>query len=482
MRGNISSRVFVFLLLVSGPCLSWGIDFGGIFGSKRSEKPMIGQVESGSFRVSSLAKETSLDLEYLRTEGLGLMPDFQVQQYANKILNKLLSAAQVTDYGGRVYIRVAAEYGAFATAGGNIAINLGTLRDLETEDEIAAVIAHELSHVLLHHHDSDAFLEFQKTIETTAEWAAILKAVADHMGKTGVVNISQQSTEALSQIKLVVALSEIVISPAWNRSQESDADLLGFDLLIKAGYDGNALLNVVEKERQYEDLVKERRDESSRNISQQGNLSHIVQDGLTSLVSAFSTKHPEAKLRQQELAAYMSQHYPEHEGGKQDAAGWDRIKSERNTLAILRNYEYALKAHKLLDVNDPQASGYASKAISGPTATHPYPLYIASLTLEKSGRLQDATKLMESAIRSSKSTALLYLHTADLYEKSGKPAMALKIADSGYKESRSAPKFLPVLIRLNKKNGNSNLAFEKNLECGLKYPNLKDDCQRAAAL
>lgn len=482
MKNSFICRMGLIVFFISGPNLSWGFDLNGILGSNKSEPPIINKIQSSAFDANSPTKDSSLDLDYLQTEGFGLMPEFSLQKYANGILNKLLKSVEVSGFQGQVNFRVANEYGAFTTAGGNIAINLGTLRDLESEDEIAAVIAHELSHALLHHHNSDTYLELQRTMQTAAEWGVAFKAVAENMGKIGAATVSRESTEMLQQLQLVVLLSENVISPAWNRTQETEADRLGFDLLIKAGYDGNAMLSVLEKERQYGDVVKNRRAKTEQQIAKGGDMGKVFQAGFGSILTALASNHPDAKLRQQELSLYMLQNYPEYEGAEQNVKAWNAARTEREASKILQNYEYALKGHRLLESNDVHGFEYAQKAISVPTVNHPYPVYVASLAFEKRGRIGNATNLLESAIRKSKSNALLYSYAASLYEKSGNSAMALKMVNSGYKESRSAPRFLPAIIRLNKKTGNSNLAFEKNIECSLKYPNLKDECQRAAAL
>ena len=44
---------------------------------------------------------------------------------------------------------------ALSTPDGNIYIAMQWLRSVDSEDELAAIIAHETSHVLLHHHSSD---------------------------------------------------------------------------------------------------------------------------------------------------------------------------------------------------------------------------------------------------------------------------------------------------------------------------------------
>jgi predicted Zn-dependent protease len=109
---------------------------------------------------------------------------------------------------------------AFALPGGKVAVYTGILPVTRDEAGLAAVVGHEVAHVLARH--SAERISRQLALQLGAEW---LGAVA---------GVNPQLTQAGSAI-LVSA-----IQLPWGRSQESEADHLGLIYMAKAGYDPHA--------------------------------------------------------------------------------------------------------------------------------------------------------------------------------------------------------------------------------------------------
>ena len=119
---------------------------------------------------------------------------------------------------------------AFALPGGPIFVNRGMLDAAETEGEIAGVIAHELSHVVLRHATAQA------TKAQNFQFGAMAGQLLGSLvgGRTGAV-ISQGSQVGIGTYFL-----------KYSREYEREADLLGVQIMARAGYDPRHLANMFE--------------------------------------------------------------------------------------------------------------------------------------------------------------------------------------------------------------------------------------------
>jgi len=110
---------------------------------------------------------------------------------------------------------------AFALPGGKIGVYTGLLKVAENQDQLATVIGHEVGHVLARHSNERVSQKF-----AVEQGLALLNAVASPQSGTG------QSLMGL----LGVGAQYGVLMP-FSRIQESEADILGLDLMAKAGFD-----------------------------------------------------------------------------------------------------------------------------------------------------------------------------------------------------------------------------------------------------
>jgi Zn-dependent protease with chaperone function len=122
------------------------------------------------------------------------------------------------------------EINAFALPGGPMFINRGMIESARTEGEVAGVMAHELSHVLLRHGTANATKAQKFQIGALA--GAIAGAIVG--GGLGQV-ISQGSQFGLGTWML-----------KYSREYEKQADILGVQLMARAGYDPRDLARVFE--------------------------------------------------------------------------------------------------------------------------------------------------------------------------------------------------------------------------------------------
>jgi predicted Zn-dependent protease len=110
---------------------------------------------------------------------------------------------------------------AFALPGGKIGVNTGMLEVATDQDQLAAVVAHEVSHVVAQHGAERMSQQF--ATQAGLDLARVL-AGAPSPSKNLVLGV------------LGLGAQYGILMP-YSRTQESEADLYGLDLMAKAGFD-----------------------------------------------------------------------------------------------------------------------------------------------------------------------------------------------------------------------------------------------------
>ena len=117
------------------------------------------------------------------------------------------------------------ETNAFALPGGKVGVYTGIFKVARNQDQLAGVIAHEIGHVVSHHHDE----RITRQMGTQTGLGLIGALLGSRYGE-GVGNTAQQIGSVAAQGLFLLPNS---------REQESEADVVGQQLMAKAGYDPN---------------------------------------------------------------------------------------------------------------------------------------------------------------------------------------------------------------------------------------------------
>lgn len=109
---------------------------------------------------------------------------------------------------------------AFALPGGKIGVHTGILKVSDNQSQLASVIGHEIGHVMAHHGNERAS---QNLAMQTGMQVASVAVPASQLGQVAVSALGMGAKYG-------------VLLP-FSRTHESEADLIGLELMSKAGFD-----------------------------------------------------------------------------------------------------------------------------------------------------------------------------------------------------------------------------------------------------
>jgi Zn-dependent protease with chaperone function len=160
---------------------------------------------------------------------LPVMRDSEANAYLERVGQRLVNSipAEFQHPEFNYYFKVvdARDINAFALPGGPMYVNRGTIEVAHREGELAGVMAHELSHVALRHGTAQA---------TKAQKYGLLAGIA---GIAGAI-LAGPGAGQLGQ----AAVGAYFLK--FSREYETEADVLGAQIMARAGYDPHDLANM----------------------------------------------------------------------------------------------------------------------------------------------------------------------------------------------------------------------------------------------
>ena len=200
-----------------------------------------------------------------------LILDYELNQRLEQIGRKLIAGSHPKDLNYTFRIINDPTINAFSAAGGFIYVNSGLLDILESEDQVAAVLAHEIVHA-----DKNHQINAVRTAEAakvgTVTSGILLGAVLGGLAAAGGAAAyrprsgynpnswsaqmarynAEQTTRQMTHLGtgLGVALGgamSLSMVKGYGRDREEEADRLGLQYMQKANYDPNAMVGVLKK-------------------------------------------------------------------------------------------------------------------------------------------------------------------------------------------------------------------------------------------
>jgi len=226
-------RIGIAALLMGGllvtACQTVQTTRPGVVGITREQTMAVSAVE---VEAASVQAYNTMLAEARRKQQLNRDPVLEARVQA--ISRRLIAQAPVFREDARhwrweVNVFQSKEINAFCMAGGKIGVYSGLVASLQlTDDELAAVIGHEIAHALREH------VREQMTMQYAAQLPGLLVGIA-----TG--------SRALAQLGDMV--SEVTLRLPHSRQAEVEADQMGVELAARAGYDPRAAITLWQKMR-----------------------------------------------------------------------------------------------------------------------------------------------------------------------------------------------------------------------------------------
>jgi beta-barrel assembly-enhancing protease len=122
---------------------------------------------------------------------------------------------------------------AFAMGGGHVVVTIGLMKMLETPEELLGVIAHELAHVTEKH-----------LLRKAAAAAGPMAVVQVFFGDGDIVKLAERSSV------------DLMVQQSFSQGYETEADDVGFNLLVAANIDPRGEIEALKKLRIYESALR----------------------------------------------------------------------------------------------------------------------------------------------------------------------------------------------------------------------------------
>ncbi len=177
--------------------------------------------------------------------------NLQMTSYLNKICETLVmnSDKPYLFKGYYVVILDTDEINAMATPGGHIFVSRGLIDCTDSEDALAAVIAHEVAHVQLGHSVSAIKASRVRSAVSSTTKAVAVTSIAVANERTGVKLSDKQMKKVMEAVDTFSDMSNEVVktlvNTGFSKEQEFEADKNALYIMQSAGYDPYAMLDML---------------------------------------------------------------------------------------------------------------------------------------------------------------------------------------------------------------------------------------------
>ncbi len=170
-----------------------------------------------------------------------LLPNPGVQRYVNQVGRWLAAQTERPNLPWRFGVLDNEHVNAFAAPGGQILMTNGLLKRLNSESELAGVLAHEIAHVL-RKHQLDAI--------TASGKAELWKVGGQIAGEKALSKAGTGAQLAASSVGGAEGIANLVVDGFYarplDRNMEYEADRLGVIIAARAGYDPYGFVAVLQ--------------------------------------------------------------------------------------------------------------------------------------------------------------------------------------------------------------------------------------------
>ena len=164
--------------------------------------------------------------------------DREATRYVNLLGQTLAKFSDVPEVfqGYHFVILDSAEINAFAAPGAFIYITRGMLRVCATEDELAAVLAHEIGHIQYEHG-----VKVIRKARGIASMVKLGKMIAQAVGSEQVKELTKEFGDDIGKF------GDTLFVKGYGRTAEKEADSVAIEVMYRTGFDPNAAVTMLQK-------------------------------------------------------------------------------------------------------------------------------------------------------------------------------------------------------------------------------------------
>ena len=436
---------------------------------------------------SDVVKGRPLALGIMRTRGQGFVPSPELHAYVRGVMMRLLAGVKLpASFQPEVRILATPEFTGECTPDGTLIVTVGLLEQLETEDELAFVMGHELAHAIYRHQQRDWYkkAQFYAVVNGSANDAFAQSQLGDQAN----ADIARAADVAQHMAKL----SANVLMPQMAKGDEDQADALGFDLLVKAGYDPEAPLAVMDKLAEQEaeaataaqgarDATKKDGGGSSGSLldkvggsldkvtslatghlstDQAADIAIFAFDSAVDSMADDATTHHPAKERADLLSAYLFAAYRDAAPVSPTPLPWapsSKSPLKPKLVALLAHYTDAENAAAYIaDASQGSAASaqaQVARATAAPTGDHAYTDFVASEYYDGKRQQKLSEAALTRAANGPEPSWEIYSRLVDVYVARRDYVHAQALMDRAVIRFEDSPVLLPKRIHLYRLEG-----------------------------
>ena len=193
----------------------------------------VSQVSLSPMQEKKLGVEV---MRQLRASG-AYLDDPEVNDYLNMLGHRLIAASTDVHTDFTFFAVNSPEINAFALPGAFVGVNVGLILMTQNESELASVIAHEITHVTQHHMSRSIAAQKDSMLLSLAGLALAVLAARGGASSGDAASAAIAGSQALA----------IQHQINFTRTQEAEADRIGFQRLVAAGFDPTSMATMLER-------------------------------------------------------------------------------------------------------------------------------------------------------------------------------------------------------------------------------------------
>ena len=445
------------------------------------DSPYLQQLSPDKIKVSMDDDGLHEDIRKMQSLGLGLVHYPELEQLLNDELLHIKRTSGFAEMPGRVFILASPTMNALTTDQGNIYVPIGMLVDIQSIDEVDALLAHEFAHTVLSHTDADILKEIHK--KGTAAYALVNRLGAD------AGNAESVSRRIRNGFALYMATDKI-LSPSWTRTQETDADKLAVDFLVKAERNLNGITALLGRLDEWEKinvslrendkptqsmLVAAASNQFAQNewqallIQALDPLGRQIEDGIAK--AAHTHLSPDERLS--DVNEYIRAHYRKAARPAMQSRAWSKVAHSQKTKRLAQSVQQSHIAFRSISQGKSSIARAAlEKSRHRDVVNQTFYQLAQALLAEDEGRSKDVLALVDASSANMFPSYRLQIMAqhAKVRQAGGKAdAVELKALYEQFDVYGRPAEFYYDLIQLADKNDNLGLKVELVARCHAAY-------------